>query len=117
MPKLRLRRYYGLFTTASILLFTATSLSGCMRLPYQPPIGSFFSQQSFPLDLEYQTDLGEKKGESQSSSVLWLVAWGSASVVDAAEDGNITVVKNVDARELNVFLGIYRQLTIQVTGD
>ena len=63
-----------------------------------------------------QNDLGPKKGEACSSSILGWVTTGDSSVPAAAKSGGITKVASVDNSFTNI-LGIYATYCVQVTGN
>jgi hypothetical protein len=63
-----------------------------------------------------QNDLGAKKGEACSSSILGWVTTGDSSVAAAAKTGGITKVASVDNSFTNI-LGIYATYCVQVTGN
>lgn len=56
-----------------------------------------------PVDVTFNgTEIGNKRGESGSVSVLNLLAFGDASVRAAARDGNIQRVDHIGYRFTNV---------------
>ena len=63
-----------------------------------------------------QNDLGPKKGEACSSSILGWVTTGDSSVATAAKSGGITKVASVDNSYSNI-LGVYASYCVQVTGN
>jgi hypothetical protein len=63
-----------------------------------------------------QNDVGAKKGEACSSSILGWVTTGDSSVATAAKTGGITKVASVDNTYSNI-LGIYASYCVQVTGN
>jgi hypothetical protein len=92
-------------------------LPSCLVAPVIPPQGSIYSDLSAPLDTDLdQADMGSKKGEASSKSILGLISWGDASTSAAAKDGSITTVKHQDYRIFNV-LGIFQRYTTVVHGD
>jgi hypothetical protein len=57
-----------------------------------------------------------KVGKSSTTSILFLFAWGDASVAAAARDGGITTIRHADYEYLNV-IGLYTSFTTVVRGD
>jgi hypothetical protein len=100
----------------SILLLV---LSGCVGYdaPVVPPTGFLYTNTQAPIDIDAdQTQLGTKRGESTSSTVLGLFAWGDASVYAAANAGGITTIRHVDYKCNNI-LSVYATFTTVVYGD
>jgi hypothetical protein len=80
--------------------------------------GCVYYNVAMPLDTDLdRTELGDKVGESQARSVLWLFAWGDAGTQAAAKDGGITTIRHADQRSLGILLGVYSQQTTIVYGD
>jgi hypothetical protein len=112
---------------AAALLAAGVAL-GCaaspVGVPVAPPSGLLFSYQSAPLETNFEaTPLGSRQGEAQVHFLrepfftnLPLVTWGDASIEAAAQEGGIQTVHYVDYEVLSV-LGIYVQLTVEVSGD
>ncbi len=95
------------FTLLVTLVFTAIIMSSCL-----------YSKVTVPLSTELnKTDLGQKKGEASTYSVLWLFAWGDAGAAAAAKNGGITTMRHMD-RKINIILfGLYTSTTTIVYGD
>src|SRR5262245_229700 len=94
-------------------------LSGCVGYgaPVHPPGGFLYTNTQAPIDIDAdQTQLGTKRGESTSSTVLGLFAWGDASVYTAATAGGITTIRHVDYKYHNV-LSVYATFTTVVYCD
>jgi hypothetical protein len=95
-----------------------------VRVPVAPPSGVLFSYQSAPLETNFEaTPLGGKTGVAEVHFLrepfftnLPLVTWGDASLAAAAQEGGIQTVHYADYTVLSV-LGIYVQLTVEVSGD
>ena len=89
-----------------------------MVAPVVPPQGAAFSNVKAPISTDYneQTPVPSEKGETSSTAILGLVAWGDASVGGAAEKGNLSQVNYVDYTYLNV-LGIYQRFTVTAHGE
>lgn len=112
----------------ALALLAAGSALGCasspVTVPVAPPSGLLFSYQSAPLETNFEaTPVGARKGEAQLHFLrepfftnLPLVTWGDASLEEAAREGGIQTVHYVDYQVLSV-LGIYVQLTVQVSWD
>ena len=95
------------------------SLQPGPRTPVLPPYGGpwGFNQTTFPVDVNYeQNSIGDKIGSSSSTNILWLFAFGNASIREAARKGGITRVDHVDAKALNI-LGVYSEYEIIVYGE
>jgi TRL-like protein family len=93
--------------------------------PVVPPYGSLFTMHAAPLDTNFDaTPIGSKQGtamvhyfqEPISGYRIPILTWGDASVQAAAAEARIQRIHYVDYRLLSV-LGIYVQLTVQVSGD
>jgi hypothetical protein len=94
-------------------------LSGCVGYdaPVVPPGGYLYTNTQAPNDIDADaSQLGTKRGESTSSTVLGLVAWGDASVYAAANAGGITTIRHVDYKYNNI-LSVYATFTTVVYGD
>ncbi len=95
------------FTLLVITVFVVCTLVGCV-----------YTNITMPLSTELnKTELGSKKGEASSYSVIWLFAWGDAGAAAAAKDGKITVMTHMDREILSVLFGIYTRMTTVVYGD
>jgi len=93
--------------------------SGCMlyRAPVVPPFARVFNNTSAPMNLQFRsTQLGAKRGEATSSSILGLVSWGDSSAAAAAQSAGIKTIRHVDSRALSVVL-VYQAHTTIVYGD
>jgi hypothetical protein len=116
----------GLF----LLCVTALATFGCAgvapsRSAYpQPPVGFVFGRHAAPLEVNFEaTPHGSKVGSARTRCFsdpfftgLPIVAWGDASIQTAARNAGITTVHYADYEILNV-LGIYRELTVRISGD
>lgn len=80
--------------------------------------GCVYTNIKTPLDEDLdKTTLGDKVGESELQSILWLVAWGDAGTEAAARDGGLTTIRHADRSIFSILGGLYyRQKTI-VYGD
>lgn len=102
-----------LFTVLCVL-----SLSACttFKAPFVPPLGAV-SVVSAPLDINYDnTKIGSKKGKASVVNVLGIVAFGDASLKNAAENGRIKIVTAADYDYTTVF-GIFQKVTLTVYGE
>ena len=103
-------RYVALVFAAGIALL---GCSGCAmyRAPVQPPQGAFTSVEA-PTSTNFNesTPAGTQTGRSSAHSILWLVAWGDASVDAAATNGQLSTINHVDYRYLSI-LGLYTKYT------
>ena len=92
-------------------------LTGCLRAPVVPPIGTVFSELKAPLDIDYDpTTIGAKRGTAESTSILGLVATGDAGAAAAANQGGITKIHHADYEYFNV-LGVFQRYTTVVYGE
>jgi len=101
------------------LILLSVLCSGCYvwNAPVQPPGGLFLTQYTAPVTTEFQgTPVGGKHGQAVSPLIFPDVAWGDASIQEAARDGQITEIHYVDYDLLEV-LGIYAKMTINVYGE
>ena len=102
----------SLAITATVLLTT-----GCLRAPFQPPVGSAYTDYTAPLGVELvDTKIGPKTGEAKTTSILGLVAFGDASIQAAAKDGGLKKVYHTDYKYFNI-LGIIQETTVIVNGE
>ena len=101
-----------------LIASVALLLAGCTTAPFQPSMGTIYSDTKAPLQLEYnKTDLGHKVGTGVSHSILGLVAWGDTSIQAGAKNGNIKTIKHTDYEFFNVLFGVYTETTVFVYGD
>lgn len=89
--------------------------AGCVSAPFVPPTG-FICHVQAPLSTEGNWDLGVKKGEASSSSILGIWASGDCSIWEAAKNGALRKVTHVDYRYDNVF-GIWQKVTTIAYGE
>ena len=89
--------------------------AGCLSAPFQPPSG-VVSVTTAPLSTEGNWDVGSKKGEASSFSVLGLYASGDCSIATAARNGGLKKIGHVDYEYLNV-IGIWQKATVIVYGE
>ena len=107
-----------LVLTAGIALIAFTGCAGIYRTPVQPPQGTAFTNIQAPVSTDFneETPAGMETGKASTQNILGLVAWGDASVEQAAENGDLSRVNHVDYKFLNV-LGIYSQYTTVAHGE
>ena len=109
-------KFTKIMATATI---TATVLmtTGCLRAPFQPPVGSAYTDYTAPLGVEVtDTKIGPKTGQAKTTSILGLVAFGDASIQTAAKNGGLKKVYHADYKYFNV-LGIIQETTVIVNGE
>ncbi len=71
-----------------------------------------------PLDRDtWETKLGDKQGVSSNHSILWLVSWGDAGVMQAAKNGDIKVINHLDMGVQSYLFGIYTRTDTIAYGD
>ena len=97
---------------ASLLAF---GVAGCLSAPFQPPSG-VVSVTKAPLSTEGNWDVGSKKGESSSFSVLGLYASGDCSIAAAARNGGLKKIGHVDYEYVNI-IGIWQKATVIAYGE
>ena len=95
----------------------AVLLFGC---GYAYPYGSLYTGATIPHDMDRtwtqgQGKSGDKSGESCATGILFLAAFGDASVDAAKKAGGITDVHSVEYRGTNI-VGIYQQGCTEVRG-
>ena len=93
----------------------AIGTAGCLSAPFQPP-GGVVSGTKALLSTEGNWDVGSKKGESSSFSVLGLYASGVCSIATAARNGGLKKIGHVDYEYVNV-IGIWQKATVIVYGE
>ncbi len=90
-------------------------LTGCLSAPFQPPQG-LVSVTKAPLSTEGKCNVGVRRGESSSVSLLGLYAWGDCSIGAAARNGGLKKIEYFDYEYLNV-IGIWQQATVVAYGE
>ncbi|MCD6288355.1 MAG: hypothetical protein J7M12_04495 [Candidatus Hydrogenedentes bacterium] len=90
-----------------LMLTVVVAANGCVYMNVQGPLDRNFDR----------TELGSKRGEASSYSVLWLVAWGDAGSKAAADDGGITVINHADTKFLLILGGLFTRTTTVAYGD
>ena len=93
----------------------AVSLAGCLSAPFQPPSG-VVSVTTAPLSTEGNWEVGSKRGEAFSTSILGLYATGDCSIATAARNGGLKKIGHVDYEYVNV-IGIWQKATVIVYGE
>ncbi len=106
------------FLAAGVFGLCALTMTGCLVAPVQPPVGAIYSNYSAPLDYTAHDKpiANLKKGTSESTSILGLVATGDASVSTAAKNGGIAKIHHVDYSYQNI-IGVYQKFTVEVWGE
>ncbi len=103
--------------SSAVLAGSLMMMSGCYTAPVMPPGGLIYSNVQAPIDTNAEsTVIGPKTGESSSASILWLFAWGDASVATAADNAGISTIEHVDYEFFHI-LGIYQKFTTRVNGE
>ena len=104
-------------SVAFVASLTIAIFAGCYSTPVMPPTGLIYSNISAPTSLSIGgQDLGARRGESSCKALLGIAAWGDCSAKAAADDGNITQIKQLDYEFYN-FLIIWQSLTTVAYGD
>lgn len=93
-------------------------LSGCYTAPVMPPPGLIYGSVRAPMDIDVnETPIANlKSGQTESASVLGLVAWGDASIKTASDNGGLATIEHVDYEFFNV-LGVYQRFTTIAYGE
>lgn len=105
-----------LFCLTLCLLISSTGCS-TYRAPVMPPVGLAFSSISAPLDTDAEGNpAAMKSGESSSSAILVLIAFGDSSIDAAVQDGNLETIHYLDYSYLNV-LGVFQKFTTRAYGE
>jgi hypothetical protein len=89
------------------LIVTVFLCVGCVYTNVQRPLGTDFNK----------TELGTRSGQSNSYSVLWLVAWGDSGTKAAADNGGIKIIRYADTKVFSVLFGLYSNVSTIVYGD
>jgi len=117
-------------TEARRLACTVLLAVGCaspVAAPVEPPYGGIFSSYSAPLDVNFSaTPVGSKVGRAtvrhfevpvdSSGTRLPIATWAELGIREAAAQGGIQTVYYADYEVLSV-LGLYTEITVQVSGD
>ncbi|MCC5876147.1 MAG: TRL-like family protein [Candidatus Sumerlaeia bacterium] len=91
--------------------------SGCLVAPVMPPPGMLYTDYKAPLDFDMNaTKNATRRGESETMSILGLVALGDGSVKTAAQNGGITTIHSADYEYFNI-IGVYQRYRTVVYGD
>ena len=105
------------FLAAIVAASTIAVFAGCYSTPVMPPTGVIFSNVRAPVSLSIGgQDLGTRQGAASCKALLGIVAWGNCSAKAAADAGNITQIKQLDYKFLNV-LFVWQALTTVAYGD
>lgn len=102
------------FTIALASLLTV-GVAGCLSAPFQPPSG-MVSVTKAPLSTEGNWEVGSKKGEASSFSILGLYASGDCSIATAARNGGLRKIGHVDYEYVNI-VGIWQKATVIAYGE
>ena len=100
-----------MMTSSKIAAVVALALgtAGCAYYPY----GGIYDATTTPhglmrVNADGANKPGSKQGEACATGILWLIAWGDASLAAAKSAGGIKEVHSLEYRDFNV-LGIYHQ--------
>ncbi len=90
---------------------------GCSIYPY----GVIYDGTTTPhplmrVNADGANKTGSKQGESCATGILWLVAWGDASVASAKAAGGIKEVHSIEFRDFNI-VSVYHQACTVVHGE
>ena len=102
-------------STIAFVALLAIGVAGCLSAPFQPP-GGVVSVTTAPLPTEGNWDVGSKRGEASSFSVLGLYASGDCSIATAARNGGLKKISHVDYEYFNV-IGIWQKATVIAYGE
>ncbi len=92
-------------------LFAASLFTGCH--PYVPPGAVTVASGPFAVT---PNQGGSKEGAATAHGILGIVSFGDSSTSTAAINGDISKIRTVDVKALNIF-GIYYSYTTVVTGE
>ena len=98
-----------------IAALLANGVAGCLSAPFQPPSG-VVSVTTAPLSTEGNWNVGTKRGEASSFSVLGLYASGDCSIATAARNGGLKKIGHVDYEYVNI-IGIWQKATVIAYGE
>jgi len=98
---------------ASVVMLATVLLTGCAT---RYPEGSLYLDLKLPVTATSSKSVNSKKGVSEATSILGLVATGDASIEAAAKQGGITVIHHVDW-EVKSILGIIGTYRCNVYGE
>ena len=109
---------------AALALIACLGCAGSGSQSVAPPIGFLFTKHAAPLETNFEaTPVGTKTGVARIHHLydpiltgLPLVTWGDGSIDEAAHNGGISQVNYADYELLSV-LGIYVQISVEVSGD
>lgn len=106
-----MKRLAAITLLVSLLIIT---LLGCITTP--TPKGTIFTNCKGPL---YGTsnENFSKVGKASAYSIIWMIAWGDASVNTAAKKAGIVKIHHVDYEDFVIFAGIYAEYTVFVYGE
>jgi hypothetical protein len=96
-----------------VALLSAALLSGCISVA-TPAIGLLYTDVQGPVDSE--GSIGSKRGKACAESILGLIATGNASIEQAAKNGGIKKITNVDHHSKST-LGLFGEFCTIVTGS
>ncbi len=108
-----------------LFMFSTFILSGCMSTTvyhrFAPLADGYFAvtKASGPSSVS-ETEMGDKKGEASSFSILYLISMGDSGNAAAARNGGINIIKTsqVEVLKIRLFLyPIYTQYKTIVTGN
>ena len=104
-------------TTFAVVLSSLLTfgVAGCLSAPFQPPSGAV-SVTKAPLSTEGNWEIGSKRGEASSTSVLCLYATGDCSIAAAARNGGLKKIGHVDYEYVNI-IGFWQKATVIVYGE
>lgn len=102
-------------SAVALVAFLSFGIAGCLSAPFQPPNG-LVSETMAPLSTEGNWEIGSKKGEASSYSVLGLYASGDCSIATAARNGGLKKIGHVDYKYDNI-IGIWQKATVIVYGE
>jgi len=77
-----------------------------------------YTKVRVPLDEDLnKTRLGDRTGQAEFQSVLWLAAWGDAGTQAAAQQGELETINHADREIFSILGGLYYRQTTIVYGD
>ena len=79
-------------------------LSACAGVANSPVRGYIWTSTTTPVTAtSHAIQPADRKGEACATSILWLVAWGDASISAAAGKAGITTITSVEASQMGTW--------------
>jgi hypothetical protein len=107
------------FSALAVIAGLAVGMAGCGSFY---PYGVIYNGTTTPhamerANIDGTNKGGSKHGESCTTGILWLVAWGDASTSAAKNAGGIKEVHSVEFKNTSFLAGVYAEGCTIVTGE